>query len=94
MLYCLYMISTLEILWIVLAFCALWMTAFVCWAIYHIAMVARNIHLVLDEAKQALHQIENAITGVKEKMEHHATLLDPLIALAGQAIKNLKHKDD
>ncbi|HBU27688.1 TPA: hypothetical protein DEB00_01055 [Candidatus Uhrbacteria bacterium] len=88
------MISTLEILWIVLAFCVLWVTAFVCWAIYHIAMVARNIHLVLDEAKQALHQIEDAITGVKDKMEHHAKLLDPLIALAGHAIRNVKNNKE
>ena len=87
------MISTLEILWIVLAFCALWVTAFICWAVYHIAMVARNIHFVLSDAKHALAQIENAITGVKEKMEHHSKLLDPLIALAGGAIAKAKKKE-
>lgn len=85
--------TTLEILWIVLAFCALWVTAFLCWAVYHIAMVARNIHLVLDEAKRGILQIEHAIAGVKEKMDHHAKILDPLIAIAAGALKNSKKKD-
>lgn len=84
--------SSLEILWIVLAFCALWVTAFLCWAVYHIAMVARNIHLVLDDAKHALGQIEVAITNVKEKIDHHAKLLDPLVALAGSIIKQQRNK--
>ena len=86
--------TSLEILWIVLAFCALWITAFICWAVYHIAMVARNIHIVLDEAKHALSQIETAIAGVKEKMEHHAKILDPLVAIAGSVIKEAKKGND
>ena len=85
--------TSLEILWIVLAFCALWITAFICWAVYHIAMVARNIHIVLDDAKHALVQIETAIAGVKEKMEHHAKILDPIIAIAGNVLRDQKtHK--
>ena len=86
--------TTLEILWIVLAFCALWITAFICWAVYHVAMVARNIHIVLDEAKMALAQIEAAIAGVKEKMDHHAKILDPLIAIAGKVIRETKKDKD
>lgn len=82
--------TSLEILWIVLAFCALWITAFICWAVYHIAMVARNIHIVLDDAKHALAQIETAIAGVKEKMEHHAKILDPIIAIAGNVLRDQK----
>lgn len=82
--------TSLEILWIVLAFCALWITAFICWAVYHIAMVARNIHIVFDDAKHALAQIETAIAGVKEKMEHHAKILDPIIAIAGNVLRDQK----
>ena len=83
------MSTGLEILWIVLAFCALWVTAFLCWAIYHIAMVARRIHLVLDEAKTMLAQIEAAIGSLRDKVEHHAKLLDPLVGLAGSVVKHV-----
>ena len=85
-----HMTTTLEILWIVLAFCALWVAAFLCWAIYHIAMVARNIHLVLDEARHGIAQVEAAIAKVHDKLEHHAKILDPLVALAGSVVREVK----
>lgn len=85
-----HMNSTLEIFWIVLAFCALWITAFICWAVYHIAMIARRVHIVLDEAKLALDQIEMAISRLREKMEHHSKILDPLVKLAGVIVHEVK----
>ncbi|OGL70141.1 hypothetical protein A3C17_02530 [Candidatus Uhrbacteria bacterium RIFCSPHIGHO2_02_FULL_53_13] len=85
------MTSTLDIFWIVLTFCALWVAAFLCWALYHIAMIARKVHVVVDEVKTTLEQIEGAIHGVKEKLAEHASLLNPLVALAATAIR--KHKD-
>ncbi|MBI2476623.1 hypothetical protein HYV72_00460 [Candidatus Uhrbacteria bacterium] len=86
------MTSPLEIFWIVLAFCVLWVAAFACWALYHIAMIARRIHLVFDEVKVTLGQIELAIHGVREKIEQHANLLDPLVALAGSLLRKRKQK--
>lgn len=84
------MTSTIDIFWIVLAFCALWVAAFFCWALYHIAMIARKMHFMVDEVKTTLEQIEGAIHGVKEKIAEHASLLDPLIALAGTVIRKRK----
>ena len=84
------MSSTLDILWIVLAFSVLWIAAFLCWPLYHIAMIARKVHFVVDEVKTTLQQIEGAIHGVKEKLEHHANILDPLVALAGTMMRKRK----
>ncbi|MEK7530208.1 MAG: hypothetical protein AAB570_04790 [Patescibacteria group bacterium] len=86
------MTSTLDIFWIVLAFCVLWVAAFLCWALYHIAMIARKVHFVVDEVKTTLEQIENAIHGVKEKIAEHASLLNPLVALAGTMIRKRKEE--
>ncbi len=84
------MSSTLEILWIVIAFCALWVTAFFCWALYHIAMIARRVHIVMDDAKRALDQIEGAIHGVREKLDEHAGIIGSLVSLAGATVKEVK----
>ncbi len=86
--------DTLDILWIVLAFSALWFTAFLCWAIYHIAMVARRIHLVLDEARHVLAKIETAISGVRDKMDSHAKIFDTVASMAGSAARSAKRKWD
>lgn len=92
------MIDSLDILWIVLAFCALWFTAFVCWAIYHVAMVMRRVHLALDEARHVLVKIESAINGVKDKLDHHAKLIDAVAQVAasaaGSALRTVKKKWD
>jgi len=82
--------EALDIFWIVLSFCLLWITAFVCWVIYHIAMVARKIHVALDETKNVLAQIESGIAGMKAKMEHYSKILDPLVALAGSVVRDVK----
>lgn len=92
------MINSLDILWIVLAFCALWFTAFVCWAIYHVAMVMRRVHLALDEARHVLVKIESAINGVRDKLDHHGRLVDALanvaVSTAGSALRTVKKKWD
>ncbi len=92
------MINSLDILWIVLAFCALWFTAFLCWAIYHVAMVMRRVHLALDEARHVLVKIESAINGVKDKIDHHGKMVNTLAnmagAAAGTAFRSVKKKWD
>ncbi|NQV12035.1 hypothetical protein HQ524_01605 [Candidatus Uhrbacteria bacterium] len=92
------MIDSLDILWIVLAFCALWFTAFLCWAIYHVAMVMRRVHLALDEARHVLVKIESAINGVKDKLDHHGKLIDAFAnvatAAAGSALRTVKKQWD
>ncbi len=86
--------SSLEILWIVLAFSALWVAAFFCWALYHIAMVVRRVHQVLDDSRAALHHIKDGIAGLRENIERHARLLDPIVALAGSVAREMKKKDE
>lgn len=57
-------------------------------------MIARRVHIVLDEAKRALDQIEGAIHGVKEKIDEHANILGPLVSLVGAATKQIKGKNN
>ena len=85
--------SPLEILWIVLAFCALWVAAFICWAVYHIAMVARRVHQVLDDSRAALHHIKDGIAGLKDKIDQHARLLDPIVSMVGSVVREAHKKE-
>ena len=74
--------SSKDILWIVLAFCALWLTVFMCWAIYYLAMILKQtsglmteMKEILDDIKDKLRAIDEAIHAVKEKIENSAAYL-------------------
>lgn len=63
------MFQSQDILYIVLAFCALWVTAFMCWLIWQIAMILKNVNDTMSEAREKIAKIEEAITGIRGKFE-------------------------
>lgn len=64
-----YLESSKDILYLVLAFCALWFTAFVCWALYYVITILRDASHVIGEIHGKITAIERAIHAVREKVE-------------------------
>lgn len=63
------MLESQDILYIVLAFCALWFTAFLCWLMYQVVSIIRRAHEVLDLAERKLDLLERSVTGIKAKFD-------------------------
>jgi len=63
------MFQSQDILYIVLAFCALWITAFMCWLIWQVAMILKNVNDTMTEAREKIGKIEEAITAIRGKFE-------------------------
>jgi uncharacterized protein YoxC len=63
------MFSPLDILYIVLAFCALWMSAALFWLAWQAARILRNVNAAVDEAREKMGKIETAITGIRNRFE-------------------------
>ena len=63
------MFEAKDILFLILAFCTLWFTAFACWFIYQVAMVIRNLNDVLSEVKFQIEKVEQALNGIKSKFD-------------------------
>lgn len=61
--------NTQDILLIVLAFCALWFTAFVCWLIYQIAMILKNVNDTVTDLREKVGKMEEALTGIRNRFE-------------------------
>lgn len=59
------MLEAKDILLIVLAFCALWFTAFVCWLIYQVARILRNVNDVVEDVHETLGKMERALAGIR-----------------------------
>ena len=62
-------LTPLDILYIVLAFCALWVAAAMFWLIFQIASVVKNFNDLLKIAEDKLERIEGAISGIRHKFE-------------------------
>jgi uncharacterized protein YoxC len=73
------MFQSQDILYIVLAFCALWITAFMCWLIWQVAMILKNVNDVMGEVREKIVKIEEAITGIRGKFERATVGLSFLV---------------
>lgn len=69
------MLDTQDILFIVLAFCALWFTAFVCWLVYQAASLLKRVHGLVDEVRVKLASVEDAVLGMKKRFEGNFTVV-------------------
>jgi len=64
-----------DLLYVVLAFCALWLTIFLAWFIYYLAMMLRQFYLVVKSMRERIDKIDEVIKAVKEKVEQGASVL-------------------
>lgn len=63
------MFSPSEILYLVLSFCVLWLTAALFWFVWQAAQILRNVNSAVDEARERIEKIEQAITGIRSRFD-------------------------
>lgn len=68
------MLESHDILYIVLAFCALWFTAFLCWLMFQVVSIIKHAHEVLAMAERKLDLLERSVTGIKAKFDSGASM--------------------
>lgn len=64
-----YLESSKDVLFLVLAFCALWFTAFMCWALYYVVSILRDGARAVREIRDRIEAIDKAVHAVREKIE-------------------------
>ena len=69
------MLGSQDILFIVLAFCALWFTAFLCWLMYQAATLMKHIHGLVDEVKAKISILEETVTSMKRKFDGNVAMV-------------------
>lgn len=67
--------SSKDILFLVLAFSILWFTAFLCWALYYVISILRDASRLIEDVREKLDAIDNAIQGVRDKLTKGASSL-------------------
>lgn len=74
-----------DLLNIVLAFCVLWLTIFLAWFIYYLAMMMKQFFQIIKEMRARINKVDEVIDNLKEKIEHGASY----ISLLGDGAKKL-----
>jgi len=70
--------SSKDILYLVLAFSILWFTAFVCWALYYVISILRDASRLIEDVREKLDSIDNAIQGVRDRLSKGASSLSTM----------------
>lgn len=81
-----------DFLFIVLGFCALWLTIFFSWLMYYIIKIFRSTSHIISKATEVLDKIDDFIESIKAKAEKSASHLVILGELAKKGIDFMEKK--
>ena len=79
-----------DLLYIVISFCVLWLTVFICWVIYYLAMLLKQVYDLTKSIKEKVEKMENLIDFAKNKIEKSSSHL-ALVAEAYQFVRAEGH---
>ena len=86
------MFTPLDILYIVLAFCALWFTAAMFWFFYQLATVLKNVNDTISDARDKMNKIEEVLNLICEKFEKATSLVGLGANTAARAVEYAMEK--
>lgn len=77
--------SSKDLLFVVLAFSVLWVTVFISWLLYYVIAIVRDAEALVRQVRNAVEKIDELANAVHEKMERSAASF----TLVAQAVKEL-----
>ncbi|HNU96044.1 MAG TPA: hypothetical protein PKH95_01385 [Candidatus Magasanikbacteria bacterium] len=77
-----------DILYIVISFCIIWVTAFICYMFYYAARILKNVNTIVEEFRLRLQRITDTINSIQDKVEGIVSLLGMARETTGGMVKN------
>lgn len=84
--------TSTDLLLIVLAFCALWLTVFISWVIYYFAQILRQANQLITDFRERLSLIDTVLKTIKEKLESSSSHLAFLVEGVRELLKYLQER--
>ena len=81
-----------DILYLVIAFCVLWVTVFLCWMFYYVTRILKNANEIAEEFRSRLQILTEAINYVRGKVENIHSLLNMAGGGMAGAMKDMVSK--
>ncbi|MBI2552255.1 hypothetical protein HYW17_03095 [Candidatus Uhrbacteria bacterium] len=63
-----------DILYLVLAFCVLWFTIFVCWLLYYFIAIMREARGMTEDVREKINKALGIFESLKEKLERSLSI--------------------
>lgn len=91
--------SSKDILYVVLAFAALWVAIFLCWALYYVGKILKNANEAIEEVREYGNRLDEAVRSIRDRMEGlagtMAVVASGITRVVGKAIESrLSSMDD
>ncbi|PIP60926.1 hypothetical protein COX00_00580 [Candidatus Uhrbacteria bacterium CG22_combo_CG10-13_8_21_14_all_47_17] len=81
-----------DLFYLVAAISLLWVTFFLCWALYEVARLFRRGNALVDDAEEKIQIVEDAVTGVVEKVTNASNYFSILGEVAKSGIAMIQSK--
>lgn len=81
-----------DLLNIVIAFCVLWLTIFICWVIYYFAMILKRVYQVMETFTKTLDAIRDFFEKTKEKVANLGTTIAAAVEIGKKVSEYVSEK--
>ena len=81
-----------DILYIVLSFCIIWVTVFLCWMFYYAARILRNTSEIVEEFRVRLQVLLEAVNYIRGKVEMMSSIMTAATEGASGLVKSFVSK--
>ena len=68
-------ITPQDVLYLVISFCVIWVTIFLCWTFYYLMRLLRTTSQIVDEFRTRLQALTETINYVRGKVDHMSGLM-------------------
>lgn len=83
------MFTPLDILYIVLAFCVLWISAVVFWLLWQVASILKRANDTVSLVQETLAKMEAALDGIHKKFDSTGAALGAVVHTTSKAVEYL-----
>lgn len=87
------MLDSQDILFMVLAFCALWFTAFLCFALYQMAKLMKRIQDLSNHIRGKVDDMVDSINTIRMKIEGHVSAITNVADGIRKVMDILRNRD-
>ncbi len=78
-----------DILYLVISFCVLWVTFFLCWTFYYFVRLLRNANQIVEEFRIRLQTLLDTVNHIRSKVEGLSNLMTLFTDGAGGLAKKI-----
>jgi hypothetical protein len=83
-----------DLLNLIIAFCVLFFTVFLCWMIYYMAMILRKINEVMEKMTTTLDAVTGFFSKAKDRLEKTTASFGLLMDLGKKMFEMYKNKQE